>query len=65
MNDLLTEVEAAPRVGVSVKTLQGWRVSGNGPRFIKAGRRVVYDPADIEAWKDERRVSSTSQPVAA
>lgn len=65
MHDLLTESEAAPRIGVAVKTLQNWRVSGNGPKFIKAGRRVVYDPADIEAWKSDRRVGSTSEPVAA
>lgn len=65
MNDLLSERDAAPRIGVAVKTLQNWRVAGAGPRFIKAGRRVAYDPADIEAWKAERRLSSTSQPIAA
>lgn len=65
MDKLLTEVDAAPLIGVKVKTLQNWRVSGAGPRFIKAGRRIVYDPADIQVWKDARRVSSTSQVVVA
>lgn len=65
MHDLLSEREAAPRVGVAVKTLQNWRVAGQGPRFIKAGRRVVYDPSDIEEWKAGRKVRSTSEPVAA
>jgi len=27
--------------------------------------RVAYDPDDIETWKNARRVSSTSEPVAA
>lgn len=65
MQELLAERDAAPRCGVSPKTLANWRVLGRGPRFIKAGGRVAYDPADIEAWKADRRVSSTSQAVAA
>lgn len=65
MLELLTERDAAPRCGVSPKTLANWRVLGRGPRFIKAGGRIAYDPSDIEAWKAERRVSSTSEAVAA
>lgn len=38
---LLTEFAAAAVLGgakpLSVKTLQAWRVSGRGPRFIKLG----------------------------
>lgn len=65
MQDLLTVEQAALRCGVAAATLNNWRTLGRGPCFIKAGGRVAYDPADIEAWKAERRVSSTSQPVAA
>lgn len=58
---LLTTPEAAPFVGASEKTLENWRSLGLGPKFIKVGRKVVYDPADIEHWKDANRFSSTSE----
>lgn len=68
MEELLDTKAAAPRIGVAPGTLENWRSLGLGPRFIKtAGRksRVLYDPADIEAWKDERRFQSTSEVGAA
>lgn len=64
METLLTTREAAPRVGVVAGTLANWRTQGTGPKFIKAGGRIAYDPADIEAWKATRRVGSTSEQVA-
>jgi DNA-binding transcriptional MerR regulator len=66
MHDLLDTKAAAPRIGVSPGTLENWRVQGLGPKFIKAsGRRgkVLYDPADIEAWKDANRFQSTSEAM--
>ena len=67
MHDLLDTKAAAPRVGVSAGTLENWRVKGLGPRFIKTGPRgkVLYDPADIEAWKEANRFQSTSDLEAA
>ena len=61
MNDLLDTKAAAPRAGVTAGTLENWRTAGLGPKFIKAGRRVMYDPADIEAWKEANRFQSTSE----
>ena len=65
MHDLLDTKAAAPRIGVSPGTLENWRVHGVGPKFIKtsSGRRgkVLYDPADIEAWKEANRFQSTSE----
>jgi DNA-binding transcriptional MerR regulator len=65
MGDLLDTKSAAPRVGVTPGTLENWRVAGLGPKFIKAGRRVLYDPADLERWKEENRFQSTSEAQAA
>jgi hypothetical protein len=65
MFKLLTTAEAAPLIGVEPKTAENWRCLGFGPKFIRAGRRVVYDPADIEVWKASRRVGSTSEMAAA
>lgn len=61
---LLTTKEAALALRLSHRTLEGFRVRGSGPRFIKAGpglrSRVLYHPADIRTWV-ERRFSSTSE----
>jgi len=65
MQKLLNTAEAAPLIGVAPKTLCNWRVAGNGPKHIRAGGKIAYDVADIEAWKSARRVASTSQPIAA
>ena len=64
MQALLDTKAASPRIGVSVGTLENWRVKGIGPAFIKTpGKRgkVLYDPADIEVWKAENRFLSTSE----
>lgn len=61
MKPLLDENEASPYVGASAKTLANWRSLGLGPKWIRVGRLVKYDPADIEEWKAQRRVGSTSE----
>lgn len=64
MQALLDTKGAAPLAGVAVSTLENWRVLGIGPKFIKTpGKRgkVLYDPADIEAWKEANRYQSTSE----
>ncbi len=64
MTTLLNSEAAAAALGISPVTLKIWRCKGKGPRFIKLGRsprdRVVYDPAEIEAWKAARTFASTS-----
>lgn len=61
LSPLLATVDAAPLAGVAPKTLENWRTLGLGPRFIKAGRRVLYDPVDLRAWRDANRFGSTSE----
>jgi predicted DNA-binding transcriptional regulator AlpA len=51
---------AAQRTGLSVSTLNKLRVFGGGPVFLKLGRRVAYDIADLDAWIASKRRSSTS-----
>ena len=61
---VLNHFVAAERIGITPATLRFWRCKGKGPRFIKLGQSkqagVCYDPADIEAWKAERKFASTS-----
>ena len=52
--------ELAAFLGLSPRTLDRYRVSGDGPPFHKFGNRVRYARADVEAWAAERRYSSTS-----
>ena len=53
------EKREAARLGFSVRTLQQWRVKGEGPPFIKLGASVRYDPAAVDAWLDEHTRTNT------
>lgn len=57
----LNTKQAARYVGLSPCTLNRMRVTGEGPRYAKAGRRVVYDRADLDAWIAERKRSFTGE----
>jgi hypothetical protein len=39
--------------------LERWRWTGQGPRFLKIGGRVVYRLCDIEAYEAEQLRTST------
>jgi len=58
---LLTQAEAARELRLSERTLERLRLTGDGPKFIKAGRRVLYEYADLAAWIASRARSSTSE----
>ncbi|MFB9262829.1 helix-turn-helix transcriptional regulator [Bradyrhizobium erythrophlei] len=64
MPALLMQREAAALLRLSERTLERWRVSGDGPPFVKAGRRVLYRPADLDTWITTHIVSSTSEEAA-
>jgi predicted DNA-binding transcriptional regulator AlpA len=58
---MLRTPEAAFYCGSSPSTFEKLRLVGGGPRFIKLGRRVVYDPADLDTWLASNRRASTSE----
>jgi DNA-binding transcriptional MerR regulator len=60
LSQLLDQKQASQLLGLSPRTLEAWRLSGGGPVFIKAGRRVLYHRNDLEVWLNSRRRSSTS-----
>ena len=63
MNDnriYMSTREAAALLGLSPRTMDRYRVNGEGPPFHRFGNRVRYLRADIEAWAAERRMTSTS-----
>lgn len=57
----LTQEEAAELLRISPRTLERYRVAGSGPRFVKAGRRVLYRRGDLEAWTEANTFASTSE----
>jgi predicted DNA-binding transcriptional regulator AlpA len=61
MQRLLTQADAAEILRLSQRTLERFRVSGLGPRFVKAGHSVRYREADLDAWVASRVVESTSE----
>jgi hypothetical protein len=58
-DSLLTEVQAADVLNLSVRTLQAWRTKRTGPSFVRAGRAIRYRMRDLVAWMDANTVSST------
>lgn len=64
-NEYLTEREFSKRYHVSVRTVQRWRVTGEGPRFVRLGpRRVVYRLSDCEFWAASRTHASRAEEAA-
>ncbi|MDO5631635.1 MAG: helix-turn-helix domain-containing protein [Paracoccus sp. (in: a-proteobacteria)] len=57
--ELLTVGQAAERLKLSVTTLNRWRVTGEGPAFVKMGRVVRYTPAALAAFVDGNGHTST------
>lgn len=60
MERMQTERELAVALGISRRTLQGWRWRGGGPPFRRLGGAVRYDPAEVRSWLDAQRRPSTS-----
>jgi predicted DNA-binding transcriptional regulator AlpA len=63
MNTLMNERQAGDWLGVSVRTLQRWRLEGVGPRFRKLGRLVRYHQSDLEEFVTNSTRTSTSDLI--
>ena len=53
--------QVAQATGLSVTWLNQLRCAKKGPAYLKVGHRVLYRPADVEAWLSEH----IQQPKAA
>ena len=49
-NALLTEVQAADLLSLSIRTLQAWRSTNVGPPYVRAGRAVRYRRGALIDW---------------
>jgi excisionase family DNA binding protein len=59
-NRKLNVREAAAYLGLSPSTLNKLRLA-SGPRYLKLGRRVLYDLRELEAWAAKNTRDHTSQ----
>jgi predicted DNA-binding transcriptional regulator AlpA len=62
---LISEAQAAKKLGISRVTLQRMRNTGEPgsfPNFIRVGNQVRYEPAEIEAFKDRNRNKRVLSP---
>lgn len=65
MPKFLTEEQLAERWVISPKALQKWRLTGEGPIFVKIGSRVRYSIDEIEKFEAcaVRRSTSDGSPA--
>jgi predicted DNA-binding transcriptional regulator AlpA len=54
---LLMAEEVSALTGLSIETLAQWRSQRRGIPYLKIGRSVRYDPADVQAYLEGCRVS--------
>ena len=51
VEEYLSEQTFCARYGVAPRTAQRWRLNGDGPNFVRFGKRIVrYRLRDVEAW---------------
>jgi predicted DNA-binding transcriptional regulator AlpA len=53
---LLTDVQVAHQLAISVSSLRRWRAAGTGPSFVRVGLFLIrYRQADIAEWLNSGR----------
>ena len=58
---LLKDVEAAARCGMSVSAFRNWRLRGGGPKFVRLGSAIRYDPRELDRWIADNTCAHTSE----
>ena len=59
---LLAPAAVAEMLGLTERTLERWRITGEGPRFVKLSRSTVrYVVDDVSAFVADRLRANTSQ----
>jgi excisionase family DNA binding protein len=61
MQRLYTQAEAAELLCLSERTLERLRTSGRGPRFVRIGKSIRYQPSALETFVASRVVASTCE----
>lgn len=64
MKKLINTAEAAEYLGLRPNTLEIWRCRHQGPKYKKLGRRILYDPADLDEYAASCTVTTREKPSA-
>lgn len=59
----MTTAEVAALMRTSPETVRYWRHVGKGPGSFKAGRKVLYERADVETWVRSLRTAEIQTPT--
>lgn len=66
MKPVLSVLEARDYTGLSKSTLDKMRCTGEGPKFVRLGKRKIgYFSVDLDEWMRARTHTSTSEYQAA
>jgi hypothetical protein len=61
----LTESDFCSQYLVKPRTAQRWRISGDGPPFVRVGpRRIAYRFSDCERWAAGRTFAHRAEELA-
>ncbi|MCW8088037.1 helix-turn-helix transcriptional regulator [Sabulicella glaciei] len=61
----LTPELLAERLNISLRSVERWRMTGEGPRYIRAGaRKILYPLAEVERWETQRMHDSRAAELA-
>ena len=61
LDQLISIDELSEYLGVPVKTIYDWRLTGHGPCAIRVGRHLKYAVADVRDWLVHQRESVPGQ----
>jgi hypothetical protein len=61
---IMLPLAASEYVGLSYATLAKLRCLGGGPVYIRMGRKIGYQRADLDDWLAARRATNTSDAAA-
>ena len=69
LNGWMSRAELADELGLCVETLRRWADARRGPKFVRAGRKILYRRSTVLAWLEEQEgigpVASAGQTRAA
>jgi predicted DNA-binding transcriptional regulator AlpA len=58
LREVSSRAQLADYVGIATQTLARWATEGKGPKFVRAGGRVLYRRDDVTAWLDSLEKAS-------
>ena len=65
LTEYLTQDQVADLLHISKRTLERMRHEGSGPKYCKAGRRVLFTRQAIDEWLEGRAFESAAEARAA